>query len=408
MNWPWSELGLPGPSDLEAVKHAYAERLKTTHPEEDPEGFQRLHEAYQLARRLARQRAKGAPPAQPAAPPEPPPEEPEEKTEEGFDYERLFAEGDRERQQARLDRAWERLYAARARREQAGFFDSALDGEEAENAAVSALHALDMLWDYGSSEDWNLFLHRQLFYNAQHNLDFVFGLEDFLLQRPGLPQDVQRKIFLAYGFYNGRPKAAYRGLYRLLLPSYRDAGRANAPFRRSVWERKKPFVIVGAFILTMMAVSLLCQIAELRRDAAERPTTGSADSSAYSSDSAEVVWSALEVPSTHDRQGEIDNDVPLEGDNKTSFFGLVVTYAPLEFPGLYATSGRGTAENSSETFQWMQVTGQDKQMEELVMNYYLSADKKSLYMIPEGHEGETVDVIRYKDWGGIAFYRYAG
>ena len=54
MNWPWSELGLPGPSDLAAVRRAYAERLKTTHPEEDPEGFQRLHEAYQQARRAAR------------------------------------------------------------------------------------------------------------------------------------------------------------------------------------------------------------------------------------------------------------------------------------------------------------------------------------------------------------------
>ncbi len=54
MSWPWSELGLPGPSDLAAVRHAYAECLKTTHPEEDPEGFQRLNEAYQQARQLAR------------------------------------------------------------------------------------------------------------------------------------------------------------------------------------------------------------------------------------------------------------------------------------------------------------------------------------------------------------------
>ncbi len=37
MNWPWRELGLPGPADLSEVRRAYAERLKTTHPEEDPE-----------------------------------------------------------------------------------------------------------------------------------------------------------------------------------------------------------------------------------------------------------------------------------------------------------------------------------------------------------------------------------
>ena len=39
MSWPWSQLGLPGPSELSEVRHAYAEKLKTTHPEEDPEGF---------------------------------------------------------------------------------------------------------------------------------------------------------------------------------------------------------------------------------------------------------------------------------------------------------------------------------------------------------------------------------
>ena len=53
MYWPWIELGLSGPSDLETVKHAYARRLKEVHPEEDPEGFQRLHRAYTAARRLA-------------------------------------------------------------------------------------------------------------------------------------------------------------------------------------------------------------------------------------------------------------------------------------------------------------------------------------------------------------------
>ena len=37
MSWPWSELGLSGPADSQAVKRAYAQRLKTTHPEEDPE-----------------------------------------------------------------------------------------------------------------------------------------------------------------------------------------------------------------------------------------------------------------------------------------------------------------------------------------------------------------------------------
>ena len=59
MSWPWSQLGLSGPSDLPEIRHAYAEKLKTPHPEEDPEGFQRLHTAYQQARKLAKARELG-------------------------------------------------------------------------------------------------------------------------------------------------------------------------------------------------------------------------------------------------------------------------------------------------------------------------------------------------------------
>ena len=69
MSWPWGELGLGGPASLEEVRQAYAHRLKQTHPEEDPEGFQRLHAAYQEARRLARQaQGKGRQPLEPPAP----------------------------------------------------------------------------------------------------------------------------------------------------------------------------------------------------------------------------------------------------------------------------------------------------------------------------------------------------
>ena len=54
MNWPWDELGLDGPCSLEEIHKAYAKRTKETHPEEDPKGFQRLHQAYQTAKKIAR------------------------------------------------------------------------------------------------------------------------------------------------------------------------------------------------------------------------------------------------------------------------------------------------------------------------------------------------------------------
>lgn len=47
-------LGLTPDADERAVKRAYAAKLKTTRPDEDPEGFQRLNEAYQAALAWAR------------------------------------------------------------------------------------------------------------------------------------------------------------------------------------------------------------------------------------------------------------------------------------------------------------------------------------------------------------------
>ena len=83
MSWPWSQLGLSGPSDLPEIRHAYAEKLKTTHPEEDPKGFQRLHAAYQEASRQARQAARQAREEPRPAPEKPPRASREERGGEG-------------------------------------------------------------------------------------------------------------------------------------------------------------------------------------------------------------------------------------------------------------------------------------------------------------------------------------
>lgn len=57
---PFDLLGVPGDADEPTIKRAYARRLKLTRPDDDPEGFQRLHEAYQQALQHCRQRAMAA------------------------------------------------------------------------------------------------------------------------------------------------------------------------------------------------------------------------------------------------------------------------------------------------------------------------------------------------------------
>jgi hypothetical protein len=51
---PFTSLGLPEDADEQSIKRAYASRLRTTRPDSDPEGFQRLHAVYQSALAMCR------------------------------------------------------------------------------------------------------------------------------------------------------------------------------------------------------------------------------------------------------------------------------------------------------------------------------------------------------------------
>lgn len=51
----WSTLEIEPTDDISVIKKAYAKRLKIHHPEEDPEGYQRLREAFDQAMKSAKQ-----------------------------------------------------------------------------------------------------------------------------------------------------------------------------------------------------------------------------------------------------------------------------------------------------------------------------------------------------------------
>jgi len=53
---PWSVLEISEDSDARAIKRAYAKKLKLTRPDDDPQGFQELHDAYKWALELYRYR----------------------------------------------------------------------------------------------------------------------------------------------------------------------------------------------------------------------------------------------------------------------------------------------------------------------------------------------------------------
>lgn len=57
---PWTLLQIDPTDDSRAIKRAYAKLLKQHRPDEDPDGFQRLHQAYKQALAMAEQGEPGA------------------------------------------------------------------------------------------------------------------------------------------------------------------------------------------------------------------------------------------------------------------------------------------------------------------------------------------------------------
>lgn len=262
MSWPWSQLGLPGPSGLSEIRHAYAEKLKDTHPEEDPEGFQRLHAAYQLASRMARQRKRRAeaqaadpeterPPWPAPEPPRPPeedfnfdgllqgdgeqPRHPQEK-EPDWDYDRLFAEGEAERAEYRRRRGEERRKEqqrqSQERRRQWDSREERLNLQFRQEQGrwqdtETILHIMERMYDsQAGAETWKNFFLSPMFQQNRNSLDLIFGLEDFFSGKE-LSQEVRAALFLAYGFDKGVSRPEQRPLFQMLLPAWKAERKAK-------------------------------------------------------------------------------------------------------------------------------------------------------------------------------------
>ncbi len=269
MNWPWSELGLSGPGDLAEVRRAYAERLKTTHPEEDPEGFQRLHEAYQEARKLARKGgARSAVQAQPTQTSEQsgeqpeesgwdydgllqrdePAEEPEEE-EPDWDYEGIFTELADERARERQAHAGERrtVYFAKHRPtspEERERLERQWINIEKASAAVEELSASG-----APLYVWISFLHSSVFFAVKGDQDFVSGLEDFLRCTPDLDGEIKQELSKAFGLRYGEVPPIWQGLNELL-----NGVKKEPPKEKKRTKKSHVPVIIAAILVLLVLV----------------------------------------------------------------------------------------------------------------------------------------------------------
>lgn len=262
MSWPWNELGLSGPASPRELRHAYAERLKETHPEEDPEGFQRLHAAYEEARRMAKQQRRS--PFSPEAPSNPehkdaqedtlhfdaPASEHKEHTQD-WDYATLFEQSEppteiqesqetgKQAEDWDFDALIETAHpkSSPESKEHKQDWDYARLFEEAEQQSIAAQKKRYTAQKYGEDaltvmaamqivhtlfierrplSDWMQFLYGGAFFRVKGDPLFLSELSAFFEENPTIDRGIKNAFLTAYGFYPLRIPKPCRALYHAL------------------------------------------------------------------------------------------------------------------------------------------------------------------------------------------------
>ncbi len=281
MSWPWSELGLEGPSSLEEVRRAYAQRTRETHPEEDPEGFQRLHQAYQTARRMARKHKE--PTAEPqnwreepqAQQRQPNPENRREETEKdpNWDYRRLLKEegqsGGETTPPEEIEQSWnyaqlfeqaDQENESRLRRElqaHSGLTDENDDWEQ----VIQVLRQLDHILRHGMNPTaWAGLLNGSGFERVRKNSAFLLGLERWLETAPPLDFASRSLLLNKLGLSpEGRIPEQYQGIYALLNQADAQARRNTVYYqgKRGPQKNQKREMLRVVLVCVVIFIGLL-------------------------------------------------------------------------------------------------------------------------------------------------------
>ncbi len=204
----WQILGISPTSDTRAIKRAYAALLKKTHPEDDPEGFQRLREAYGEALEQAKTLD-----AQPQA---------DERSDNGptaSNGERLPAWGEANRlaQRRKITRTDENSVPAHSDQPTASVPVSAQSTNVLDAAGLIRLFE-ELYNDYAQRiqiEKWNELLEREQLQNFSFKQEVQPKVLAFLSEHPHLPVSVWKRFDQIFYWTDDEV-----GLARLVPPDF--------------------------------------------------------------------------------------------------------------------------------------------------------------------------------------------
>lgn len=235
MNNIWEILGIESTKDKRAIRRAYGSRAKVVHPEERPEEFMALYEAYQLALKYAgRQEDQELPLAEEASGEAVKPAQEEQEPSEDYGL--------------------------------GSFFSHNMDKQRQE------LEHLTTIWhQFGQAPEtfrkqWSEYLKSEEFKQIQWNPAVVRllanGIENELC---GRIMD-QLALWDTYGFQDGKPQAYQQdimSLYKALYPAfqYRQAQKMGAELGRAYRKRVGRFrklaictAVIGASIIVPIVI----------------------------------------------------------------------------------------------------------------------------------------------------------
>lgn len=296
MNWPWSELGLDGPASLSEIRHAYAERLKQTHPEEDPEGFQRLHNAYEEARRTSRQKTSPSsqippqstqthtePSAQKASSYEKRETEEQaddwdyaqlleeeqpaaytsetENTSEGWDFDTLIeppvSAHSTSREEHKQDWDYDRLFKEEEQRRshmRRACYSAAENAEELE-AVDKVMHILHTLFaERRPLDDWMQFLYCGIFFRVKGSPLFLSELESFFAEHFTIDQGIKHAFLRVYGLDQAYFPKQYHALFHVLTDT------TQTPYESILKQKKRTRSIIISLSALFFAFFFVFQI----------------------------------------------------------------------------------------------------------------------------------------------------